>query len=159
MRAKGSDAVRFHLVDRIDAWEPGRSATARKLTSNQETYWVPDGSGRPVMPSALVLESVCQSATWLILLGSELSRRATLLAVEEVRQLGVVRPGAVLDIEVSVESMAETAAVVNGAVHVEGTPVLTATRIMCGLMPADELDDPSETHRLARLLSRKELVR
>ncbi|MBF6451850.1 3-hydroxylacyl-ACP dehydratase [Nocardia cyriacigeorgica] len=151
--------MRFHLVDRIDAWEAGRSATGRKLTSHQETYWVPDDSGRPAMPSALVLESVCQTATWLVLLGSELSQRATLLAVEEVRQLRTVRPGDVLDIEVRVESMADTAAVVNGVVRVDGEQTLTATRIMCGLMPADELDDPTETRRLARLLSRKELVR
>ncbi|MBF6395658.1 3-hydroxylacyl-ACP dehydratase [Nocardia cyriacigeorgica] len=151
--------MRFHLVDRIDTWEPGRSAAGRKLTSNQETYWVRDDSGRAVMPSALVLECVCQTATWLIMLGSGLAQRATLLAVEEVRQLRAVRPGDVLDIDVQVESMADTAAVVNGVVRVDGEPVLTATRIMCGLMPADELDDPTETHRLARLLSRKELVR
>ncbi|WP_324194957.1 hotdog family protein [Nocardia cyriacigeorgica] len=146
-------------MDRIDAWEPGRSATGRKLTSNQETYWVRDDSGRTVMPLALVLECVCQTATWLILLGSGLAQRATLLAVEEVRQLRAVRPGDVLDIDVQVESVADTAAVVNGVVRVDGEPVLTASRIMCGLMPADELDDPTETHRLARLLSRKELVR
>lgn len=111
------------------------------------------------MPLALVLECVCQTATWLILLGSGLAQRATLLAVEEVRQLRAVRPGDVLDIDVQVESVADTAAVVNGVVRVDGEPVLTASRIMCGLMPADELDDPTETHRLARLLSRKELVR
>jgi 3-hydroxyacyl-[acyl-carrier-protein] dehydratase len=31
--------MRFHLIDRVDAYEPSRSVRARKLTSHSEDYW------------------------------------------------------------------------------------------------------------------------
>ena len=31
--------MRFHLIDRVDAYEPGQSVRARKLTSKSETLW------------------------------------------------------------------------------------------------------------------------
>ena len=52
----------FHMVDRIDAFEPGVSLQARKLTSAREDYWRPSGDGL-AMPAELVLESLVQAAT------------------------------------------------------------------------------------------------
>ena len=44
--------MRFHLIDRVDAYEPGQSVRGRKLTSHSEEYWEDSADG-PVMPPPL----------------------------------------------------------------------------------------------------------
>lgn len=151
--------MRFHLIDRIDSWEAGKAVVARKLTSVVETYWDGDHPDRMTMPPGLVLESLLQAATWLLMLGSDFRRRATLLSVDEVVHAGPVVPGDILRIEVSIISLGDEAAVIEGVVLVEHRPVLIASGIMCGLLDADTMDDPAATERMARALTRRELVR
>ncbi|MFE6920998.1 hotdog domain-containing protein [Nocardia sp. NPDC057663] len=150
--------MRFHLIDRIDSWEAGRSATGRKLTSAAETYWVSAVSGARIMPPGLVLEVACQTASWLLLLGSDFRQRAALLSVDEVCHLAAVVPGDELVVEVRVAALTGEAAVIDATVRVEGDPVLTAAGIMCALLAAENLDDPAATARMGRTLCRKELV-
>lgn len=151
--------MRFHLIDRIDSWELEKNVTGRKVTSVAEEYWQDDSRGEMVMPSALMLESVCQAATWLFLLGSDFSKRAALLSVEEVIFSGDVGPGDVLNIEASIASLSGDAAVLDGTVHVGDIRVLTASGIMCALLDADTLEDLQDTQRMARELCQREDVR
>src|SRR4051794_36382242 len=58
--------MRFHLIDRVDAYEPGQWVRGRKLTSHAEEYWEESEDGR-VMPAPLILEALCQAGTWLII--------------------------------------------------------------------------------------------
>ncbi len=53
----GRNAMRFHLIDRIDSVDPGRFGTARKLTSRLETFW--RRGSRAAMPTPLLLEALC----------------------------------------------------------------------------------------------------
>jgi 3-hydroxyacyl-[acyl-carrier-protein] dehydratase len=139
--------VLFHLIDRVDRIEPWRSVTARKLTSRAETFWRDEGVGLQ-MPAPLVLESLCQAGTWLILSSSDLEQRAALLSVDAVDVLGAVRPGDVLQVEGTVVSRSETTAVLSGRVSVDGRPVLEATAVMCALMPAAQLEDDASVRRM-----------
>lgn len=118
--------MRFQLIDRIDSWEAHRTITARKVTSAAEGYW----RGALTMPPGLVLETVCQAATWLIILGSDFARRAVLLSVDDVRWLADVTPGDVLAVTVNVTSMTDEAALVDGEANVDGQTVLRATGIL-----------------------------
>ena len=90
--------MRFHLIDRVDAYEPSKSVRGRKLTSRFEEYWdeTPDG---PVMPPPLALEALCQAGTWLIMISTERRKRAALLSVGAVDFLGPIVPGDVLELE------------------------------------------------------------
>jgi 3-hydroxyacyl-[acyl-carrier-protein] dehydratase len=135
--------MRFHLIDRIDACEPGRSVRARKLTSRSETFW---RDGR--MPEPLILEALCQAGTWLVLIGSERRRRAALLSVGSARFESAVVPGDVLELDVTVESISDETAVVSGRVSVDGRTVLDARDVMCALIAADTLEDLEETARM-----------
>jgi 3-hydroxyacyl-[acyl-carrier-protein] dehydratase len=145
--------VRFHLIDRIDACEPGRSVRARKLTSVSEELW--DGPpGDPVMPPPLVLESLCQAATWLIVAGTENRKRAALLQIGAVSFRGDVRPGDVIELHGEVESMSDEMAVLSGTATVDGRSVLGATDIMCALIDAGDLEGPAETARMLGQLTR-----
>ncbi|MBO3749436.1 hypothetical protein J5X84_25435 [Streptosporangiaceae bacterium NEAU-GS5] len=143
--------MRFHLIDRIDAYEPHRSVRARKLTSISEEHW--QGAPQdPVMPPPLVLESLCQAATWLIVASTERRKRAALLQIGSVSFTGDVRPGDVLQLQGEVKSMSDEMAVLSGvACVIDGgaeRPVLSATDIMCALIDASDLQDLDETARL-----------
>lgn len=143
--------MRFHLVDRIDAWETGRSIRARKLTAPTEGYWIPSGAGL-VMPEMLILEALCQAGSWLVYLSSGRRRRAALLSMGEVVVHGPVRPGDMLWLEGEVESMGEETAVFSGRVTAAGRLVLEAGEIMCAILDGAMLEAPEETDRMAAAL-------
>ncbi|MEJ3743461.1 hotdog domain-containing protein [Actinomycetes bacterium KLBMP 9797] len=134
----------FHLTDRIDGYVPGQSIRARKLTSRLETYWVdsPDG---PVMPPALVLETLCQAGAWLVMLTTDVRRRATLLSLAGADFRGAVRPGDELTVEATVSAFSDEAAVMSGEIRVADRVVLAANDLMCALIDTGELDDPAAT--------------
>src|SRR4051812_2369887 len=96
--------MRFHLIDRIDAWEPGRRLTGRKVTSLAEEFWAPAPCGGVVMPRSLVLEALCQAGTWLVMMSTDHARRAALLSVGEVTFHGDVHPGDILAVDVTMSS-------------------------------------------------------
>lgn len=147
--------MRFHLIDRVDAYEPSRSVRARKLTSHSEEYWEQTDGGA-VMPPPFVLEALCQAGTWLIMITTDRRKRAALLSIGSVSFLGPVRPGDVLDIDGRVESMTEEMAVISGAVTVEGRLVLEAEQIMCALIDGETLEDLEDTKRMQDMLARVE---
>ncbi len=145
--------MRFHLIDRIDEFEPGKHLRGRKLVSGSEEFW-DDVPGGPAMPAPLVLEALCQAGTWLIMLSTDRRKRAALLQVGNVRFSGDVRPGDVLVLDGVVESMSDEMAVLSGSATVDGTPVMQATDIMCALIDADDLEDPEDSERMLRVLTR-----
>jgi len=146
--------VRFHLIDRVLECNPARSIRARKLTSHSEDYWE-EGDDGPLMPAPLMLEALCQAGTWLILITTERRKRAALLSVGSVDFLDDVRPGEVLELEGTVDSMSDEVAVISGRVTVGGRTVLEAQDIMCALIDAGDLEDLEDTARMQRLLTRE----
>jgi 3-hydroxyacyl-[acyl-carrier-protein] dehydratase len=145
--------MRFHLIDRIDAYEPSQSIRARKVTSFSEDYWE-ERDGALVMPPPFVLEALCQAATWLIMITTERRKRAALLSVGSVDWRGDVKPGDVLELVGEIVSFGEETGVVSGRVNVDGVPVLEATEIMCALIDASDLADLDDTERLQTMLTR-----
>lgn len=145
--------MRFHLIDRVDACEPGRSVRARKLVSRSEELLVgPDAD--PIIPPPLVLEALCQAGSWLIMITTERRQRAALLSIGAVAFLGDARPGDIIILEGQVESWGDEVAVISGRATVDGVPILTAGEIMCVLIDATDLADPEETARLQQLFTR-----
>jgi 3-hydroxyacyl-[acyl-carrier-protein] dehydratase len=146
--------VRFHLIDRVDAYEPSKSVRARKLTSLSEDYWEEGEDGQLAMPPPFVLEALCQAATWLIMISTERAKRAALLSIGSVDWRADVRPGDVLEMVGEVGSFGSETAVVSGHVSVEGRTVLEAQDVMCALIDADTLADLEDTRRLQEMLTR-----
>lgn len=145
--------MQFHLIDRIDAWEASTSARAVKLMSATETFWQ-EGPDGPRMPRSLVLESLCQTATWLIMLSTDTRKRAALLSIGGVEWADDVRPGERLDLEVTVASMSEEMGVVSGTASVDGRTVMTAEDLMCALIDAGDLEDVEDTRRMQERIDR-----
>lgn len=146
--------MRFHLIDRIDAYEPGRSVRARKLVSRAEDLLGGPGAD-PIIPPPLVLEALCQAGSWLITITTERRQRAALLSIGTVEFLGDARPGDIIMLEGEVDSWNEEVAVISGRATVDGTPILTAGEIMCILIDATDLADPDQTARLQQLFTRE----
>lgn len=149
--------MRFHLIDRVDSYEPSASVRARKVTSLSEDYWEEDGEGGDgelVMPPPFVLEALCQAATWLIMISTDRAKRAALLSIGSVDWHGPVRPGDVLEMVGEVGSFGTETAVVSGHVNVDGRLVLEAQDVMCALIDADTLADLEDTRRLQEMLTR-----
>jgi 3-hydroxyacyl-[acyl-carrier-protein] dehydratase len=147
--------MRFHLIDRVDAWEPHKSVRARKLTSYSEDYWE-EVDGELRMPPPFVLEAFCQAGTWLIMISTDRRKRAALLQVGSVTWHRDVRPGEVLVMEGETSSFGEETAVFSGRVTVDGEPVLDCEDVMCALIDADTLADLDDTARLQKMLTRAE---
>lgn len=145
--------MRFHLIDRVDAYEPAKSVRARKLTSLSEDYWEDQGGGL-VMPQPFMLEALCQAGTWLIMATTERRKRAALLSVGAVEFTGDVRPGDVLELLGSVESMNDEVAVLSGQVKVDDKILMEARDIMCALIDGGDLADADTTERLQKMLFR-----
>jgi 3-hydroxyacyl-[acyl-carrier-protein] dehydratase len=146
--------MRFHLIDRVDEWEPSKSVKGRKVTSLSEEYWEDDGDGGLAMPPPLILEALCQAGTWLVMISTDRAKRAALLSVGSVDFLEPVRPGDIVELEGTVDSMGDEVAVVSGRATVDGTPVLEAREIMCALIDADTLENLEETERMQKMLTR-----
>ena len=147
--------MRFHLIDRVDAWEPHKSVTARKLTSYSEEYWE-EVDGELRMPPPFVLEAFCQAGTWLIMISTDRRKRAALLQVGSVTWHRDVRPGEVLVMEGETSSFGEETAVLSGRVTVDGATVLECEDVMCALIDAGDLADLEDTARLQKTLTRAE---
>ena len=145
--------MRFHLIDKVEAVDPGKSVLGKKLTSLSEDYWEQSDNG-PVMPYPFVLEALCQAGTWLVMISTDRRKRAALLSIGNVEFLEAVHPGDVLELHGNVDSMSDEVAVVSGRVTVDGTPVLEAGDIMCALIDAEDLADLDDTERLQKMLTR-----
>ncbi|KUJ38735.1 hypothetical protein ACZ90_69415 [Streptomyces albus subsp. albus] len=145
-------ANRPHLIDRIDALVPGRALRARKLTSYQETYWRDEGAG-PQLPAPLLLEALCQAGGWLVMGSTGLSHRAEPRGMAGVRLLGAVRPGDVLEVEVSVVTGPEEEddITLSGSVRTGGRAVLTAEAVGCALV---RTEGPAELAALREMYER-----
>ena len=98
--------MKFVLVDRIVAVEPGRRIVARKALSLAEEYLADHFPTFPVMPGVLMVEAMAEAAGWLVQITSGF--RYSLLELAEVRNVtyrNFVRPGQVLEVELTVRRM------------------------------------------------------
>jgi 3-hydroxyacyl-[acyl-carrier-protein] dehydratase len=148
--------VRFHLIDRVDEYEPGRSVRGRKVTSLSEDYWE-ETNGALVMPYPFLLEALCQAGTWLVMITTERRKRAALLSIGSVDFVADAHPGDVLELEGTVDSMSDEVAVVSGRVTIDGRTALEAKDIMCALIDAEGLADLDDTQRLQNMLTRADV--
>jgi 3-hydroxyacyl-[acyl-carrier-protein] dehydratase len=146
--------VRFHLIDRLDAWEPGAWVRATKLTSRAEDHWQAGADGLH-MPPALVVEAFLQAGTWLVMATTERRRRAALLSIGELRFGGPVVPGDALELHGNVETMGKEVAVLSGTGRVDDRIVLECRDVMCTLIDADALEDPDQVTRMHEVLTRR----
>src|SRR5919202_5300118 len=93
--------MRFNLIDRIVAVEPGKSLRAVKNLTLGEEYLADHFPTFPVMPGVLMLQTLTEAGAWLLRVSDDFRYSVTVLReARNVKYGTFVAPGARLDLEV-----------------------------------------------------------
>jgi len=123
--------MRFTLLDRVTAIEPGKSITAIKTLTLSEEYLADHFPRFPVMPGVLMLETMTQAAAWTIRLGEDFAHAIVVLrAAKNVKYGDFVEPGKVLTVTAEVVSQDATRTNVKATGTVGGRTSLTARLVL-----------------------------
>lgn len=123
--------MRFTLLDRVTAIDPGKSITAIKTLTLSEEYLADHFPRFPVMPGVLMLESMTQAAAWTIRLGEDFAHSIVVLrSAKNVKYGDFVEPGKVLTVFAEVLSHDETTTKVKATGSVGGRTSLTARLVL-----------------------------
>ncbi|HWB08827.1 MAG TPA: 3-hydroxyacyl-ACP dehydratase FabZ family protein [Pirellulales bacterium] len=91
--------MRFTLVDRIVALQPGKRITTVKNLSLAEEYLADHFPGFPVLPGVLMLEAMTQAAAWLVRVSEEFRHSVVVLKeARNVKYSKFVEPGQTLSV-------------------------------------------------------------
>jgi 3-hydroxyacyl-[acyl-carrier-protein] dehydratase len=117
----------FLLVDRIEALEPGKSATGIKNVTVNEQFFEGHFPAYPVMPGVLIVEAIAQvGAVALLSLDEHEGKIAFFAGINNVRFKRQVKPGDTLRLEVELKQVrrgigsGEGVATVDGEVACKG---------------------------------------
>lgn len=91
--------MRFHLIDRIDGWEAGKSLRAAKFLALGEEYLADHFPRFPVMPGVLMLQAAVEAAAWLWRASTDFRHPVIVLrAVRNVKYGTFMQPGRRMDV-------------------------------------------------------------
>ncbi|MGP8186151.1 MAG: 3-hydroxyacyl-ACP dehydratase FabZ [Terracidiphilus sp.] len=122
----------FLMVDRILELESGKSIKALKNVTGNEIQFLGHMPEYAIMPGALILEAIGQSASILFSyttgVGTKAGEFMALAAVNDMRFLVPVLPGDTMIVDVNILKMTDDVALVEGVVHV-GDKIVTRGKI------------------------------
>ena len=118
--------MRFILVDRIVALDPGRTIQAEKTMSSQEEFFRDHFPGFPVVPGVLLTEMMAQAAGKCLDTEPGERGKAMLARINSATFREWVRPGQLVTLFASVRSSRSQFATVDCRAEVAGRPVCSA---------------------------------
>lgn len=93
--------MRFHLIDRIEGWDPGKSLRASKYLALGEEYLADHFPRFPVMPGVLMLQACVEAASWLWRASTDFEHPVIVLRqVRSVKYGTFMQPGRRMDMTV-----------------------------------------------------------
>lgn len=114
-------------IDYVDELEPGEWILATKNVTINESFFKGHFPGNPVMPGALIIETLAQAASILILKSPEfLGKTAYLGAVRDAKFREMVRPGDVLKLEIKMIKKRANLGIVQTTALVDGQVACSA---------------------------------
>jgi 3-hydroxyacyl-[acyl-carrier-protein] dehydratase len=123
--------MRFTLLDRVVAIEPGKSITAIKNVSLAEEYLADHFPRFPVLPGVFMLEAMTQAAAWTIRLGEDFAHSIVVLrSARNVKYGDFVEPGRTLTVTAEVLSQDERTTKIKASGSVGERTSLTARLVL-----------------------------
>ena len=130
--------MRFILVDRVEALEPGRFIEGVKNVAMSEDVFADHFPDNPLFPGTLIVEAMAQLggclAEFSFHAGSDETRRAVLMQVKEAKFHAPCRPGDQLRLRCDLASELQEVALVSALARVDGEKVASAQltyRLVC----------------------------
>lgn len=143
--------MRFLLVDRITELETKKRASGIKNITMSEDFLTHHFPNFPLMPGALITESLVQLADWLIRESSDFQRMGLAVSFERMKFHRMVRPGDQLRLEVEMLSFKPDTCAVKGRATCDGKLVAAALFDMA-VQPIDLMQAAEDSRRLYNLL-------
>jgi len=122
----------YSFVDRIQAFEAGRSARA--------TFAVP--AGVPRFSSCLVAEAVGQLAAWVSMEYRDYRGRPVAALATETHFLGDASPGDTLELFVTLDHCDDETVAYGGTAHAAGRPLVALVDCLGPMLPVQDFDSP-----------------
>ena len=129
--------MRYLLIDRIERLQIDRQITAIKNVTLSEDVFSEHFIGNPVMPGALLIESLAQAGTALLEVSSEMRKKALLVMVMRAKFRSLVRPGDQLRITVTLLSQDNDMAETDCTIHV-GDRLVADARLVFALRDVEQ---------------------
>jgi 3-hydroxyacyl-[acyl-carrier-protein] dehydratase len=143
--------MRFHLIDRIESVEPGKSLRAIRHLTLAEEYLADHFPTFPVMPGVLQLQALVEAGSWLLRATDWFDRSVWVLReVRGVKYGMFVSPGRRLELAVDLSKRDGDTATLKGRGEVEGQQTIAATFVLVGYNLRDR--NPSWAERDERLV-------
>ena len=102
--------MRWIWIDRFVKFEPGKTAQAVKNISLSEEHLHDHFPGYPVMPAALIIEGMAQTAGILVGEARNFEEKVILAKIKKAVFYHYVRPGDTITLHANIESIAPEAA-------------------------------------------------
>src|SRR4051812_25050452 len=107
--------MRFHLIDRIESWDAGKSLTAAKFLALGEEYLADHFPKFPVMPGVLMLQACVEAAAWLWRATTDFAHPVIVLReLKNVKYGTFMQPGRRMDVTVELTKAAGDRATFKG---------------------------------------------
>ena len=133
--------MRFHLIDRIDRCEPGKSLAAVKYLALGEEYLADHFPQFPIMPGVLMLQSCVEAAAWLWRATTDFRHPVVVLReLKSVKYGTFMMPGRRMDVAVEltkVDAAANTATFKAKGANDAGEATVTAIFTLHGYALSD----------------------
>ena len=154
--------MRFHLIDRITAWESGKSLTGSKFLALGEEYLADHFPRFPVMPGVLMLQSVSEAAAWLWRATTNFQHSVVVLReAKQVKYGRFMQPGRRMDVSVELTKFTDDSATFKGkGLDDAGQQTVSATFMLVGYNLADrgQAGIAADTKLLGELKARWSLL-
>src|SRR5690348_8550182 len=119
--------MRFNLIDRIVAVQPGKSLQAVKNLTLAEEYLADHFPTFPVMPGVLMLQTLVEAGAWLLRLSEDF--RHSVIALREARNVKYgtfMEPGRQMEVAVELVGREEGLATFKGKGEMGGQATVSA---------------------------------
>jgi 3-hydroxyacyl-[acyl-carrier-protein] dehydratase len=144
--------MRFILVDRITALDPGRSIRAEKTLAPDEELFQDHFPGFPVVPGVLLTEMMAQAAGKCLDAERRPRGKAMLAQIRSASFREWVRPGETAEIAATVVSSGEDVATAKCSVAVAGRRVCSAD-LLFAFVPLERFADGWKDEVLDRYMA------